>query len=301
MTILQMPVRQLGLMVNSFARASTCGTRLFNLLDLDIAVRDAPDAKELKVTHGTLRFENVSFAYPSSEMHTVLKDVSFEASRGQTIGIVGPPGSGKSTLAHLIPRFYDVSRGRITIDGQDIRKTTLQSLRRQVAVVQQDSFLFTTSIENNIAYGDPWAKEPRIERASESAQLHNYVLGLPTGYGTVVGERGVSLSGGQRQRLSIARALMLKPAVMVFDDSTAAIDAATEQRIRSAMRRYAADRVTIIVAHRLSSLMHADQILFVENGEIVERGTPDELLAAGGRYKALYDLQVRPGDEALSA
>jgi ATP-binding cassette subfamily B protein len=301
MTILQMPVRQLGLMVNSFARASTCGTRLFNLLDLDIAVRDAPDAKELKVTQGTLRFENVSFAYPSSEMHTVLKDVSFEASRGQTIGIVGPPGSGKSTLAHLIPRFYDVSRGRITIDGQDIRKTTLQSLRRQVAVVQQDSFLFTTSIENNIAYGDPWAKEPRIERASESAQLHNYVLGLPTGYGTVVGERGVSLSGGQRQRLSIARALMLKPAVMVFDDSTAAIDAATEQRIRSAMRRYAADRVTIIVAHRLSSLMHADQILFVENGEIVERGTPDELLAAGGRYKALYDLQVRPGDEALSA
>ncbi|MBD9444114.1 ABC transporter ATP-binding protein [Rhizobium sp. RHZ01] len=301
MTILQMPVRQLGLMVNAFARASTCGTRLFNLLDLEIAVRDAPDARDLVLSDGTLRFENVSFAYPSSPMHEVLSNVSFEAKRGETIGIVGPPGSGKSTLAHLIPRFYDVTRGKITIDGQDIRKTTLQSLRRAIAVVQQDSFLFTTSIENNIAYGDPWAKESRIERASESAQLHNYVLGLPTGYGTVVGERGVSLSGGQRQRLSIARALMLKPAVMVFDDSTAAIDAATEQRIRSAMRKYAADRVTIIVAHRLSSLMHADQILFVENGEIVERGTHEELLAAGGRYKALYDLQVRPGDEALSA
>ncbi|MBW8791948.1 MAG: ATP-binding cassette domain-containing protein, partial [Rhizobium leguminosarum] len=198
-------------------------------------------------------------------------------------------------------RFYDATGGRITIDGQDIRKATLQSLRRSVAVVQQDSFLFTTTIENNIAYGDPWAKEPRIERASESAQLHNYVLGLPIGYGTVVGERGVSLSGGQRQRLSIARALMLRPAVMVFDDSTAAIDAATEQRIRSAMRKYAADRVTIIVAHRLSSLMHADQILFVEDGRIVERGTHAELLSLGGRYKALYDLQVRPGDEALSA
>ncbi len=301
MTILQMPVRQLGLMVNAFARASTCGTRLFNLLDLEVAVRNSADAKDLALTDGTLRFENVSFAYPSSPMHEVLRNVSFEARRGETIGIVGPPGSGKSTLAHLIPRFYDVTEGRIAIDGQDIRKATLQSLRRAVAVVQQDSFLFTTSIENNIAYGDPWAKESRIERASESAQLHNYVLGLPTGYDTVVGERGVSLSGGQRQRLSIARALMLKPAVMVFDDSTAAIDAATEQRIRAAMRTYAADRVTIIVAHRLSSLMHADQILFVENGEIVERGTHHELLAAGGRYKALYDLQVRPGDEALRA
>ncbi|OCJ09381.1 multidrug ABC transporter [Rhizobium sp. AC44/96] len=301
MTILQMPVRQLGLMVNAFARASTCGTRLFNLLDLEIAVRDEPGAKELALTEGTLRFENVGFAYPSSPTHDVLRGISFEAKRGQTIGIVGPPGSGKSTLAHLIPRFYDVTAGRITLDGQDIRKATLQSLRRAIAVVQQDSFLFTTTIENNIAYGDPWAKEGRIERASESAQLHNYVLGLPTGYGTVVGERGVSLSGGQRQRLSIARALMLKPAVMVFDDSTAAIDAATEQRIRAAMRKYAADRVTIIVAHRLSSLMHADQIFFFENGEIVERGTHEQLLAAGGRYKALYDLQVRPGDDALSA
>jgi ATP-binding cassette, subfamily B, multidrug efflux pump len=300
MTILQMPVRQLGLMVNAFARASTCGTRLFNLLDLDVAVRDTPNAEDLKVSEGILRFENVDFAYPSAEQQ-VLKGVSFEARRGQTIGIVGPPGSGKSTLAHLIPRFYDVTGGRITIDGQDIRDVTLKSLRRSVAVVQQDSFLFTTTIENNIAYGDPWAKEQRIERASESAQLHNYVLGLPTGYGSVVGERGVSLSGGQRQRLSIARALMLKPAVMVFDDSTAAIDAATEQRIRAAMRKFAASRVTIIVAHRLSSLMHADQILFVEDGRIVEHGTHDELLAAGGRYRALYDLQVRPGDDALSA
>ncbi|WP_370637162.1 ABC transporter ATP-binding protein [Phyllobacterium chamaecytisi] len=296
MTILQMPVRQLGLMVNSYARASTCGTRLFALLDLDIAVKDAPDAKDLKISEGLLRFEDVGFAYPQVAGRPVLQHLSFEARRGETIGIVGPPGSGKSTIAHLIPRFYDVTNGRITIDGQDIRDATLRSLRQAVAVVQQDAFLFTTTIENNIAYGDPWAKEPRIERASESAQLHNYVLGLPMGYDTVVGERGVSLSGGQRQRLSIARTLMLRPAVMVFDDSTAAIDAGTEQRIRIAMRRYAKDRVTIVIAHRLSSLMHADQILFVEDGQIVERGTHENLLAAGGRYRALYDLQVRPGD-----
>lgn len=300
MTILQMPVRQLGLMVNSFARASTCGSRLFGLLDLDIAIKDAPDATPLEITEGTLRFENVSFAYPSAPDRPVLRNVSFEARRGETVAIVGPPGSGKSTIAHLIPRFYDVTGGAVTLDGQDIRKATLASLRKAVAVVQQDSFLFTTTIENNIAYGDPWAKDRRIERASEFAQLHNYVLGLPAAYGTVVGERGVSLSGGQRQRLSIARTLMLKPDVMVFDDSTAAIDAATEQRIRSAMRRFAQDRVTIIIAHRLSSLMHADQILFIEHGEVVERGTHEELLAKGGRYKALYDLQVRPGDEMLT-
>lgn len=300
MTILQMPVRQLGLMVNAFARASTCGARLFGLLDLDVAVKDEPNAAPLHLTEGTLRFENVGFAYPASPDNPVLEGVSFEAKRGETIGIVGPPGSGKSTIAHLIPRFYDVTAGRITLDGQDIRSVTLKSLRRSVVVVQQDSFLFTTTIENNIAYGDPWAKEVQIARASESAQLHNYVLGLPASYGTVVGERGVSLSGGQRQRLSIARAVMLKPAVMVFDDSTAAIDAATEQRIRYAMRRYASERVTIIVAHRLSSLMHADRILFVEDGRIVEQGTHAELLAENGRYRALYDLQVRPGDDALT-
>lgn len=298
MTILQMPVRQMGLLVNSFARASTCGKRLFELLDLDLAIDDKPGAQPIKVTEGTLRFDNVSFAYPSAPDRAVLSGVSFEARKGETVALVGPPGSGKSTIAHLIPRFYDVTGGRITIDGQDVRDVTLSSLRKAVGVVQQDSFLFTTTIENNIAYGNPWVRETRIERAAESAQLHNYVAGLPAGYGTIVGERGVSLSGGQRQRLSIARSLILKPAVMVFDDSTAAIDAGTEQRIRAAMKRFAQDRVTIIISHRLSSLMHADQILFIEGGRIVERGTHDELLAKGGRYRMLYDLQVRPSDEA---
>ncbi|MEI8703282.1 ABC transporter ATP-binding protein/permease (plasmid) [Mesorhizobium mediterraneum] len=293
MTILQMPVRQLGLMVNSFARASTCGTRLFELLDTELDIEDAPDARDLVVTDGVLRFDNVGFRYAGAGRPT-LSGISFEARSGQTIGIVGPPGSGKSTIAHLIPRFYDVTSGAITIDGQDISKVTLQSLRKAVGVVQQDAFLFTTSIENNIAYGNPWARETRIGQAAEYAQLHNYIIGLPAGYTTVVGERGASLSGGQRQRLTIARSLMLRPSVLVFDDSTAAIDAGTEQRIRAAMKRFAKDRVTLIISHRLSSLMHADQILFVEGGRIVERGTHEELLALGGRYRALYDLQLRP-------
>lgn len=299
MTILQMPVRQLGLMVNAFARASTCGSRLFGLLDLEIEIDDSPDAKPLALSEGTLSFKNVSFAYPSAPDRPILKNISFETKRGETIAFVGPPGSGKSTIAHLIPRFYDVTDGQILIDNQDVRDATLQSLRQAVAVVQQDAFLFTTTIENNIAYGDPWTKERRIAQASEFAQLHNYVLGLPSGYETVVGERGVSLSGGQRQRMSIARTLMLKPAVMVFDDSTAAIDAGTELKIRNALKRFAKERVTIIIAHRLSSLMHADKILFIDNGEIIEQGSHEELISQNGPYKALYELQVRPGDEML--
>ena len=300
MTILQMPVRQLGLMVNSYARASTCGDRFYAFIDAPVEIEDRPGATPLRITDGILRFEDVHFTYPGASV-PALNGVSFEAHPGQTIGIVGAPGSGKSTLAHLIPRFYDVTSGRVTIDGQDVRDVTLQSLRRTVAVVQQDTFLFTTTIENNIAYGDPWAKERKIERAAESAQLHNYIMGLPADYDTVVGERGVSLSGGQRQRLSIARSLVLKPAVMVFDDSTAAIDAGTEHRIRSAIRRYASDRVTMIIAHRLSSLMHADLILFLEDGRIVERGSHEELLALGGRYRALYDLQTRPVEDLEAA
>lgn len=294
MTILQMPVRQLGLLVNSFARASTCGARVFKLLDLPPDIADSPDSRPLSLTNGLLSFENVDFFYPGDNSRPVLGDISFEAHRGETIGIMGPPGSGKTTIAQLIPRFYDVSGGSISIDGQDIRSVTLQSLREAVAVVQQENFLFTTSLENNIAYGDPWARDTRIERASESAQLHRYIMDLPDGYRTVVGERGASLSGGQQQRMSIARTLLLQPAVLVFDDSTAAVDATTERRIRQEMTTGAAERVTIIVAHRLSSLMHADKILFVDGGRIIESGSHNELLALGGRYAALYELQINP-------
>ena len=294
MTILQMPVRQLGLMVNAYARASTCGARLFQLLDMPVEIEEIEHAKDLRITEGTLRLENVGFAYRGGGRRRAVSGISFEARRGETIGILGAPGAGKTTLMHLLPRFYDVTDGSISIDGQDIRDVTLSSVREAVAIVQQDSFLFTTTIENNITYAAPFAEDRRIRGVAESAQLHDYVLGLPQQYRTVVGERGVSLSGGQRQRLSIARALMMEPAVLIFDDSTAAIDAGTESRIRAALRDYAKDRVTLIVAHRLASLRHADMILVLEDGRIVERGTHDELLALGGRYRALHDLQMRP-------
>jgi ATP-binding cassette, subfamily B, multidrug efflux pump len=302
MTILQMPVRQLGMLVNALARAMTSGERLFAILDEEPDILDKPHAEDLRVEKGILRFEDVSFAYKmgDEEVH-VLSGLDFEVGPGQVLGIVGPPGSGKTTVAHLIPRFYDVTSGRITIDGQDIRDVTLKSLRNTVSVIQQDNFLFTAGIENNIAYGNPWADRDRIAGAANAAQLHDYVRNLPRGYRTMVGERGVSLSGGQRQRLVIARTLVLQPSIMVLDDSTAAVDAATEQRIQSALAEMSWDRAVIVIAHRLSALMHADEILFLDEGRVIERGNHAQLLAAGGRYKALYDLQSNPLEEGLHA
>ena len=293
MTILQMPVRQLGMLVNSIARTSTCGARVFGLLDLEPSVADVPGARDLRIDGPVLRFEDVGFAYPSARDAPVLRNLSFTARRGEIIGIIGPPGSGKTTVAQLIPRFYDVTSGAITIDGQDLRDVTLASLRRSVKVVSQDVFMFTTTMENNIAYGDPWAEEDAIEGSSGDAQLHAYVDTLPERYRTVVGERGASLSGGQRQRMSIARTLLVAPEILVFDDSTAAIDARTERRILAAIRAGRDRRITILVAHRLSTLADADRILVLEQGRIVEQGNHAELMALGGRYRSLHDLQNR--------
>ena len=302
MSIMQNPVRQLGMVVAGWARGATSGKRLFDVLDQVPEIDDKPGAKDLVITGGVLRFEHIDFAYMDQfGDEQVLTDVTFEARPGHTIGIVGPPGSGKSTLAHLIPRFYDPIAGRILIDDQDISEVTLASLRRAVGVVEQDTFLFTTTIDNNVAYGDPWAEHRSIESATSNAQMGEYVERLPSGYGTLIGERGVSLSGGQRQRLSIARSIMLHPQIIVFDDSTAAIDAATEQRIRAALQEVTADRATIIISHRLSSLMHANEILFLEGGKIVERGSHAELLEQGGKYRDLYELQIRPEDDNVQS
>ncbi len=295
MTILQQPVRQLGMVVNAFARASTCGARLFAVLDLEPPICDRDGARPLEVAAGVLEFEDVSFAYAGEGARPVLRGVSFRVERGRTLGIVGPPGSGKSTVAHLIPRYYDVTRGRITLDGQDIRDVTLDSLRRTVRVVQQDTFLFTSSLENNIAYGDPWVDDGAVRDSAATARIDGFIDQLPDRYETLVGERGVSLSGGQRQRVAIARTVMLRPAVLVLDDSMAAIDAGTEQRIRQALREDAGSCATVIVSHRLGALRHADEILFLEDGCVMERGTHDELVALGGRYAALFALQTLDG------
>ncbi|CAN5544947.1 ABC transporter ATP-binding protein [soil metagenome] len=291
MTLLQGPIRQIAMIFNAAARATSSGARVFEVLDLEPEIADAPDAKPLAPAKGVLRFESVDFGYVPGKQ--ILTGVDFEVGPGQTLGIVGPPGSGKSTIANLIPRFYDVTGGAITIDGVDIRDVTLPSLREYVGLVQQEAFLFDSSIGHNVAYADPWAEEERIVGAAKTAQIHEHIVGLPADYETRVGERGVALSGGQRQRMSIARGVVPGPGVMIFDDSTAAIDAVTERRVRDALAEATRTKATIIIAHRLSSLMHADQIIVLDDGVVVERGNHAQLLKAGGVYADLYELQSR--------
>ncbi|HEX8603462.1 MAG TPA: ABC transporter ATP-binding protein [Pseudoduganella sp.] len=291
-TILQQPLRQIGMVVNSSARATGSGARLFEVLDAAPEIVDRAGAVALPPGPKALRFENVGFSYVAGG-RKVLSDISFDVQPGQVLGIVGAPGSGKSTIAHLVSRFYDPTSGRVTVGGQDVRDVTLASLRREVALVQQENFLFDTSVHDNVAYAAPDAAVAEVTAAAGIAQIHDHVARLPQGYRTRVGERGAALSGGQRQRMTIARALIGDPAVIVLDDSTAAIDPVTEGRVRAALQGACREAATVIIAHRLSALRHADHIIVLDGGTIVERGTHAALLAAGGRYAALWALQHR--------
>lgn len=294
---LTFPIRMTPQIIGSFSRAISSGRRIFDVLDAQSPVEDKPDAKEIGRAEGHVHFIDVSFSYDPRV--PALRHVEVSAKPGQITAILGAPGSGKTTIANLLPRFYEVTEGRITIDGTDIRDITLASLRRNVGIVQQDIFLFSATIKDNIAYGAPYATTEDVIRAAKIAQLHDHIISLPHGYDTWVGERGATLSGGQRQRLSIARTILMDPPVLILDDSTSSVDVETERQIHRAMTEVMKGRTTFVIAHRLSSVREADLILVLKEGEIVEQGAHQELMARRGIYRDIFDLQLRPQEEVL--
>ena len=296
--ILALPVRMAGWVVNAYARAASAGERLFEILDAPSPVQEIENATTLKNLKGHIEFDNVSFAYDGGK--PVLRNINLEANPGEIIALVGPPGSGKSTIANLLPRFYDVSTGSIKVDGVDLKEFTLHSLRENIGMVQQDVFLFTTSLKENIKYGREDATDEQVKRASSIAQLSDFIETLDEGYDTYVGERGSTLSGGQRQRMSIARAVLLDPPILILDDSTSSVDADTEDQIKAAMDNSMEGRTTFIIANRLSTVHRADKIVVLKDGRIIEEGTHQELLEEGGLYNEIYELQLRPQDELNS-
>ncbi len=296
LVMLNMPIRMMGWLTILFSRAGASGHRIFEILDQVSPVTEKPNAVNIDEVKGLVRFEDVFFRYDSHG--TILKDVDFEAQPGQIIALVGASGSGKSTIANLIPRFYDVTSGRITVDGLDIRDLTLNSLRRHVGIVHQDAFLFSATIRENISYGRPDASLEQIMEAARVARLHDFIISLPDGYETWVGERGITLSGGQKQRLVIARTILLDPRILIMDDSTSSVDTETAYLIQHALAELLVGRTTFIIAHRVRSVQMADLILVLKDGKIVERGKHSELLAQNGIYQQLYNLQFQDQEDS---
>lgn len=298
LVMLAQPTQRLGFLVDRVSQAIASGNRLFEILDKPSDITDAPDAQPMGVIQGNVVFEHVSFAYGNN---SVLHDVSFVAKPNQVVALMGLTGSGKSSIINLLPRFYDPTEGRVVIDGHDIRTVTLESLRRQIGLVLQDTFLFSATIRENIAYGRPEATLDEVIAAATAADAHDFIGQLADGYDTEVGERGLTLSGGQRQRLAIARALVLDPRILVLDDATSSVDAATEHEIQQALARLMRGRTTFVIAQRLLTLKNADQILVLDQGRIVQRGRHEELLAQPGLYRRIYDLQLRDQEEVAGA
>jgi len=268
-------------------RATASGERIFQVIDEHEEVADAPEAVTLPPGPGRIVFENVTFGYDAAR--PVLHEVELELAAGRVVALVGHTGSGKTTLASLVPRFYDVQQGRVTVDGVDVRDLSLASLRSEIGVIAQDPFLFSATVRENIAFGRPDATDEDVERAARLAQAHDFVAALPDGYETVIGERGITLSGGQRQRVAIARALVVDPRILVLDDATASVDASTEARIREGLREAMRGRTTIIIAHRLSTIALADEIVVLEHGRVVARGTDAELYGTSPVYREIHD------------
>jgi len=284
--LLMLPLRAIGMWVGQYQRAMASGERVFEVLDEHRDIVERPDSRPLPDGPGTIRFDHVTFGYEAGR--PVLSDVDLEIPAGETVALIGPTGCGKTTLTTLIPRFYDVDEGRVLLDGMDVRDATLDSLRAAIGIVGQDTFLFSTTVAENIAYGAPAATPEQIVEAATRAQAHDFIMDLPDGYDTRVGERGLTLSGGQRQRIAIARALLMDPRVLILDDATASVDATTEARIKLALREVMRGRTTLIIAHRLSTISLATNVVVLDRGRIVARGEHDALLEESPVYQEIY-------------
>jgi len=292
------PARKFAVFNNSFQQALGASSQLFKFMDTEDLVTEKPGAKPLPRFAKSIRFERVSFSYQSDgeDSREILHHIDLEAKRGEILAVVGSSGAGKSTLVHLLPRFFDVTSGRILVDGHDVRDVTLGSLRSQIGIVTQETVLFNDTVRNNIAYGRPHVPMKEVEAAARAALAHEFILALPAGYDTVIGERGVRLSGGERQRLAIARALLKNAPVLILDEATSALDSESEALVQSALHNLMSGRTVFVIAHRLSTVRRADRIVVIENGSIADIGAHEDLMGRFGTYRRLYELQFASTD-----